>query len=83
MQPGDLGDYVEHFRARVLQDAIAEACAHGWRRRAQAFRDAMPRAADFVGQATHADLAAQAARLEQIARACEHRAQLALGEAES
>lgn len=32
-----LADYVEHFRARVLQDALAEATSSYWLRRAEAF----------------------------------------------
>ena len=38
----DIADHVEHHRGRVLQDALAEATAHYWRRRAQTFRDATP-----------------------------------------
>ncbi len=30
---------VDHFRARVLQDALAEACSHYWRRRGEAFAE--------------------------------------------
>lgn len=37
MRPGDLAAHVEHFRARVLQDALAEATASYWRRRAEQF----------------------------------------------
>ncbi len=33
----DLAAYVEHFRARVVQDALAEACSSYWLRRAQTF----------------------------------------------
>jgi hypothetical protein len=33
----DVLDHVEHFRARVVQDALAEATAGYWRRRAVTF----------------------------------------------
>lgn len=33
----DLTEFVEHFRKRVLQDALAEATSSYWLRRAQAF----------------------------------------------
>jgi hypothetical protein len=63
---------LENFARRVLQDAIAEASAHYWRRRAKALRDARH-------DPTHDYLPAgqlQAARvrwaeLTAIARACE------------
>ena len=35
--PGSLADYIEHFSARVLQDALAEASADYWLRRAKCF----------------------------------------------
>jgi hypothetical protein len=37
MKPTELYDYVEHFRMRVLQDALQEATAGYWNRRAEAF----------------------------------------------
>lgn len=33
----DLAEYVEHFRHRVLQDALAEATSAYWLRRAETF----------------------------------------------
>jgi len=33
----DLEDYVAHFRSRVLQDALSEATAAYWTRRAEQF----------------------------------------------
>lgn len=35
--PSHLPEYVEHFRARVLQDALNEALPHYWMRRAEQF----------------------------------------------
>lgn len=43
-----LADYVEHFRQRVLQDALAEATRDYWLRRAADFEAALPREGDFV-----------------------------------
>lgn len=37
MKLPDLTEHVEHFRARVLQDALAEATSSYWLRRAEAF----------------------------------------------
>lgn len=37
MKPRGLAQHVEHFRWRVLQDAIAEATSVHWLRRATAF----------------------------------------------
>lgn len=37
MRLSELDEYAEHFRARVLQDALNEATAVYWRRRAAAF----------------------------------------------
>lgn len=78
MRVADLAEHVEHFRARVLQDALAEATAVYWRRRAQAFRDAMPRAGDYAGRATPDDLLDAWERCAAIAQACEAAATFAL-----
>ena len=37
MRLDDLSEHVQHFRQRVLQDALAEATAAYWQRRAQQF----------------------------------------------
>jgi hypothetical protein len=68
--------YLEHFAARVLTDAINEASASYWRRRAQAFRDAAPRRRDYTGQATLTELAELGQRCLETAKACERRADL-------
>ena len=39
---------LDHFRARVLQDALTEARADQWLRRAQQFEDAAPRKVTFA-----------------------------------
>lgn len=74
----NLPAHVERVRVRVVQDALAEALASYWSRRAAAFRHARPRPGDYTGQATEADLAETYRRLEEIAVACDHAAQIAL-----
>lgn len=59
-----------HFRARVVQDALTEATASYWERRAAAFQDARPRPGDYTGNATAADLADADRRCAEVARAC-------------
>jgi hypothetical protein len=68
--------YLEHFAARVLTDALNEATAHYWRRRAEAFRDAAPRPGDYTGNATLTELAELSQRCLDTAQACERRADL-------
>ncbi|MGD7707253.1 hypothetical protein [Microlunatus sp. Y2014] len=68
---------INHFRARVLQDCLSEATAAYWRGRAQTFEDARPKATDYNGRATSAQLAAKDAELAAIAAACRARALVA------
>ena len=49
--PGALADEVEHFRRRVLQDALNEACAAYWIRRAEDFEKVGTSACDEVAKA--------------------------------
>lgn len=49
----DLDAYVSHFRARVLQDALAEATTAYWTRRAETFADVGTAACDEIAQACH------------------------------
>lgn len=51
MKITDLDAYVEHFRYRVLQDALTEATAHYWRRRADQFAAVGNAACDEIAQA--------------------------------
>jgi hypothetical protein len=53
---------IDHFRARVLQDALAEATAEYWERRAQQFEDAIPRPSEYHGNATQDQLTAAIVR---------------------
>jgi len=68
----DLG----HFAARVIQDALTEAEAAGWERRARAFEEAAPRSTDFNGRATPAELEERSRRCLAVAAACRHKAEL-------
>lgn len=70
----DLDGYVEHFRARVLQDAFNEAKSSYWLRRAQQFEDARPGIGDFHGNQTTDQLRARWYELTGIATACRNRA---------
>lgn len=77
-RPVDLADYVEHFRARVLQDALNEATAAYWLRRAETFEWACSRPGDLLGpHTTPAQRAARDQEKRAIAAACRHRASLA------
>jgi hypothetical protein len=74
----DLAGYVEHFRMRVVQDALAEATATYWHRRAAAFENAMPKPDDFTGNATAEDVEAQRWRIAATELACRQRAAVSL-----
>ena len=73
-----LARHVEHFRARVVQDALAEADAAYWLRRADAFDAARPRRGDFHGRASRQELAQRDQRLAETAAACRARAAVSL-----
>ena len=51
MKVADLPEHLEHFRARVLQDALNEATAAYWQRRAEAFAAVGTPACDEIAQA--------------------------------
>jgi hypothetical protein len=81
------GDDLTHFQARVIQDAMSEATAAYWLRRARQFEDARPDPArdhnggpvDFetgtpARQPDLDDLRARWIELTEIAQACRHRA---------
>lgn len=70
-------EYLDHFRARVMQDALAEATSGYWRRRAEAFEAARPRPGDFTGQAPPEQLTEQDRRCAEIAHACRNAATIA------
>jgi hypothetical protein len=71
---------LDHFRARVLQDALTEATAQYWVDRAHQFQQAAPRAGDFHGNATTEELRAAYRRCMATAGACLRRAEILRGE---
>jgi hypothetical protein len=75
-----LTKHLEHFRARVVQDALNEASAAYWLRRADAYEQASrPRPAEWIGfHTTPAERAARRQRLQETAAACRARAHVAL-----
>ncbi len=71
---GPPADRFAPLQARVVLDALHEATAAYWRRRAATFDAARPRSNDFTGRASPSDLAAGDARCHTIADACRQRA---------
>jgi hypothetical protein len=67
---------IDHFRARILQDALTEATAGYWERRAQQFEDAAPRLGEFHGNATRDELNQRWLDCMATAQACRSHAQL-------
>lgn len=63
----------QHMR-RVIQDALSEASADYWERRAARFEAARRREGDFAGQATPEQLAERDQRCAATAAACRARA---------
>jgi len=70
--------YVDQFRARVVQDALSEATADYWLRRAETFEAARHRpGVDYAGNATLDVLRARWVELTEVALACRNRASVA------
>ncbi len=63
-------DYAESMRRRAVQDAITSVLAGQWKHRAETFEWAAPRAGDYPGAATAADLAEATERCAAVAFAC-------------
>ena len=70
--------YVQHFKARVLQDALTSASVGYWLARAEAFEEAAPRGGkgEYRGNATAEQLWEARQRCTQTALACRRHAQL-------
>lgn len=79
MRLEELPEHVEHFRARVMADALQEATAAYWRRRARALTAALPRPDDYTGRATPEQIEERRQRVASAALACNQRAALMLG----
>jgi hypothetical protein len=67
---------LRQFQHRLIRDALNEATAAYWRRRANEFEAARPRDSDYPGNACPEQLDAQWDRLTAIAHACRNRAEL-------
>jgi hypothetical protein len=71
---------IDHFRARVLQDALTEATAQYWVHRAHQFQQAAPRLDEYRGQATSEQLTERWVECMATAAACRRHADLISGE---
>lgn len=74
----ELVEYVDRFTERVVQDALCEAQAIYWRRRADQLEAARSRPDDYTGSATVEEIAARDARLSERSRACRAAAAIAI-----
>lgn len=68
--------WIETFTRRVLADALLEASARYWERRAGTFEDAAPRLNEFHGRASRAELNAAWRRCMADAARCRRHAAL-------
>jgi hypothetical protein len=75
-QKGRLNVDLNHFAARILQDALTEATAGYWERRAQQWEAAAPCKGDYQGQASRTELLEAWERCKEVARACRRHAAL-------
>jgi len=67
-------DYLEHFGRRVLLDALNEASATYWRRRAEALRAARHREGDYLPDGRLEAARTRWRELTEAARACDNAA---------
>ena len=72
----DFGAFLDHFRARVLQDAMTSATVTYWRRRSIVWAKAVPKPTDYTFGPTPQELAEAAERCAAIARACDAHADM-------
>jgi hypothetical protein len=71
-----LVEHVDHFQQRIIREAILDAEAAHWIRRAEALEWARPKAGDWHGQATREELRARYDQLTEEAQACRNRARV-------
>ena len=71
---------IDHFRARILQDALTEATAQYWVHRAHQFQQAAPKLGELHGNATREELNEAWTRCYETAAACRAHADLISGE---
>lgn len=68
--------WISLFTRRVLADALCEASARYWERRAATFEDAAPRPGEFHGRASREELSAAWQRCHRDADRCRRHAEL-------
>jgi hypothetical protein len=61
---------LDHFKARLLQDALSQATVQHWLHRAYEFQQAAPRPGEFHGNATVEELRQQWGECMNTAQAC-------------
>jgi hypothetical protein len=71
---------LDHFRARILQDALTEATAQYWVHRAYQFHQAAPKLGEFHGDATRDELNEAWRRCHATTQACLSHADLLRGD---
>jgi hypothetical protein len=71
---------LDHFRARVLQDALTEATAQYWLRRAEQLEAAAPKPDDYRGLASDEQLTNAWVQCITAAAACRRHAELIRGD---
>lgn len=74
--PVGIDPWLDMFLRRVIVDALNEASAAYWERRADVLEDAAPRPGEFHGRATRAELSAAWRRCMGDARRCRAHAEL-------
>jgi hypothetical protein len=67
---------IDHFRGRILQDALTEATAQYWIHRAHQFQQAAPRVDEYRGQATRDELNQRWLECMATSQACLNHAEL-------
>jgi hypothetical protein len=71
---------LDHFRGRILQDALTEATAQYWVHRAYQFQQAAPRLDEYHGDATREELNEAWTRCHATSQACLQHADLLRGD---
>jgi len=74
----DLVEHLDHFALRVIREGILDAEAAHFMRRAEMLEWARPRAGDWHGSSTRAELRARYDRLTEEAQACRNRARVSV-----
>lgn len=69
-------DMIDHFRRRVIQDAVTEATACHWERRAGYFERCLIQPGDYTGKLTAAEIEESNRRIESIIDACLNKARV-------